>query len=55
MKKYRVVFMQETFYTIDIEAEDEETAFEIAIECDYEDFREGDSEFKYLEIKEINQ
>ena len=54
MKEYRVTFLQETFFTIDIKAPDRETAFNIAMDCDYEDFREGDSEFKYLETEELS-
>lgn len=52
-KTYRVTFVREEYLHAFVEAEDEEEAYKIANELEYEDFKSGDCDLTFIESEQI--
>jgi hypothetical protein len=54
-KKYRLLFVQEECLQVEIYANDEEQAEQIASDLDYSEFRSKSCDFNMIAIEEIEE
>lgn len=53
-KKYRVSLVQEEYLSVDVYANDEDQAYQIALEMDYQEFRSKLCDLNLIEVEEID-
>ncbi len=54
-KKYKLTFIREEYLHVELYANDEDQAYEMASDLDYEDFETGDTSLDYLYAEEVEE